>query len=195
MLFRSASVSRISAFPAGALKTSQTLGSELGFDSLMTVELDADLQKSWPGLGSLPRNLLGPSTTIADVIEHVRSALAAPGFAMPSPLSAALGAVAEAGPDLFRFSPTAVESPLPDRAAADDPLPAALLLTRDGHGIAEALARDLSSSGHAVVVADLSSPSSAARAAPDLGPRAWVCAGNDAPALLADAARVAGPSG
>ncbi|TMB32947.1 MAG: SDR family NAD(P)-dependent oxidoreductase, partial [Deltaproteobacteria bacterium] len=190
-----ASVSRISAFPAGTLKTSQTLGSELGFDSLMTVELDADLQKSWPGLGSLPRNLLGPSTTIADVIDHVKSALAAPGFATPSPLSAALGAVAQAGPDLFRFSPAAIESPLPDRAPAEDPLPAALLLTRDGHGIAEALARDLSSSGHSVVVADLSSVPSAPRAAPDLGPRAWICAGNDASALIAEAARVAGPIG
>ena len=33
-------VSRISAFPVEALKTSQTLAGELGFDSLMTVELD-----------------------------------------------------------------------------------------------------------------------------------------------------------
>ncbi|MFL5365948.1 MAG: aminotransferase class I/II-fold pyridoxal phosphate-dependent enzyme [Myxococcales bacterium] len=186
-----ASVSRISAFPAGALRTSQTLGAELGFDSLMTVELDSDLQKAWPGIGSLPRNLLGPSTTIQDVIEHVKSALAAPTFATPSPLSAALGAVAQAGPELFRFSPAVVAAPLPVVAPAENPVPAALLVTRDGHGIAEALARHLASSGHSVVVADLAAPASPARAAPDLGPRAWVCGGND---VVAEAARVLGPA-
>src|SRR5262249_40225463 len=57
-------VSRISAFPVEALKTSQTLAGELGFDSLMTVELDGDIQKAWPGIGGLPRTLLGPQTTV-----------------------------------------------------------------------------------------------------------------------------------
>jgi acyl transferase domain-containing protein len=188
-----ASVSRISAFPAGALRTSQTLGGELGFDSLMTVELDSDLQKAWPGIGSLPRNLLGPSTTIQDVIDHLNGALAAPTFATPSPLSAALEAMAQAGPELFRFSPALVAAPLPAAIPAENPLPSALLVTRDGQGIAEALARHLSSSGHAVVVADLAAPSSPARAAPELGPRAWVCKGGDAPALFAETARVLGP--
>src|SRR5205823_6578445 len=134
-------------------------------------------------------------TTIADVIEHVKSALAAPSFATPSPLSAALGAVAQAGPELLRFSPTAVAVPLPARVPAEGPLPAALLVTRDEHGIAESLARELSSSGHAVVVADLGPAPTPPRAAPDLGARAWVCAGNDAAAVLAAAGRAAGPIG
>src|SRR5207248_380198 len=55
--------------------------------------------------------------------------------------------------------------------------------------------RELSSSGHAVVVADLGPAPTPPRAAPDLGARAWVCAGNDAAAVLAAAGRAAGPIG
>src|SRR5207237_1273970 len=81
-------VSRISAFPVEALKTSQTLAGEVGFDSLMTVELDSDIQKTWPGIGGLPRTLLGPQTTIQDVIDHVASALSGPRAAPAAPLLA-----------------------------------------------------------------------------------------------------------
>ncbi|HMC36176.1 MAG TPA: acyltransferase domain-containing protein, partial [Myxococcales bacterium] len=61
-----ASVARISAFPQEAIKPSQTLVGDLGFDSLMTVELDADVNKAFPGAGGLPRNLLGLQTTVQD---------------------------------------------------------------------------------------------------------------------------------
>ncbi|HWE24285.1 MAG TPA: acyltransferase domain-containing protein, partial [Myxococcales bacterium] len=106
-------VSRISAFPVAALKTSQTLAGEVGFDSLMTVELDSDIQKTWPGIGGLPRTLLGPQTTIQHVIDHVANALSGPRAAPAAPmLSAALGALAEASPELLRFAPVAVPSPL-----------------------------------------------------------------------------------
>src|SRR5205085_2068585 len=46
-----ASVARISAFPLEAIKPSQTLAGDLGFDSLMTVELDGDVNKAFPGSG------------------------------------------------------------------------------------------------------------------------------------------------
>jgi acyl carrier protein len=46
-----ASVARISAFPAQTLKAGQTLVGELGFDSLMLVELDQDVGKAFPALG------------------------------------------------------------------------------------------------------------------------------------------------
>src|SRR5713226_2316955 len=82
-------VSRISAFPVEALKTSQTLAGELGFDSLMTVELDGDIQKAWPGIGGLPRTLLGPETTVQHLIDHVASALAGPRSAPAEPMLSA----------------------------------------------------------------------------------------------------------
>src|SRR5439155_7528474 len=73
-----ASVARISAFPLEAIKPSQTLAGDLGFDSLMTVELDGDVNKAFPGSGGLPRNLLGPQTTVQDIVEHVARAVAQP---------------------------------------------------------------------------------------------------------------------
>ncbi|MBS2025962.1 MAG: acyltransferase domain-containing protein, partial [Deltaproteobacteria bacterium] len=111
-----AAAARISAFPAEALKTSQTLVGDLGFDSLMTVELDGDLQKAWPGVGGLPRSLLNAQTTLQHLIDHVVSMLSgdAPLVNAPpkAPLGAALGAVASAGPELKLFAPALVNVPL-----------------------------------------------------------------------------------
>jgi 8-amino-7-oxononanoate synthase len=142
-----ASVSRISAFPQEAIKPAQTLVSDLGFDSLMTVELDSDIGKAFPGLGALPRSLLGVQTTVQDVIDHVARALSAP--PLPS-LSAALGAVASEGRELLRFAPVAVEAPLVSTTPAESPLPRTLVITRDAHGVAEALAKLLTDAGHRV---------------------------------------------
>ncbi|MBX7114377.1 MAG: aminotransferase class I/II-fold pyridoxal phosphate-dependent enzyme [Myxococcaceae bacterium] len=68
-------VSRISAFPTTALKAEQTLTGELGFDSLMLVELDADIGKAWPALGGLPRELFTRTTTIATLVNHITTTL------------------------------------------------------------------------------------------------------------------------
>src|SRR5207253_2282559 len=158
-------VSRISAFPVEALKTSQTLAGELGFDSLMTVELDGDIQKAWPGIGGLPRTLVGPQTTVQHLIDHVASAVAGPRSAPAAPmLSAALGALADAGPELLRFTPVATEVPLAGAAPAEDPLPAQVLITRDPLGVAEALARRLERLGHSVAIADLGTAAGTAAA-------------------------------
>jgi 8-amino-7-oxononanoate synthase len=67
-------------------------------------------------------------------------------------------------------------------------------VTRDTHGIAEALARRLS--GRAVVLADLARPLAGVKAAPEIGPRAYVCGGaGDAAVLLAEASHAAGAIG
>ena len=144
-----ASVSRISAFPAEAIKSTQTLVGDLGFDSLMTVELDADVSKAFPGVGGLPRSLLGVQTTVQDIVDHVSRALTSP--PLPS-LSAALGAVASEGRELLRFAPVAVEAPLLSTPPEESPLPQALVITRDGLGVAEALAKLLGDAGHTVAL-------------------------------------------
>ncbi len=144
------SVARISAFPAEAVKPSQSLAGDLGFDSLMTVELDGDLSKAFPGLGALPRSLLGPQTTVQDVIDHVAKALSGPPAQAAPSLSAALGAVASEGRELLRFAPVFVEAPLAANTPAESPLPPALLLTRDSRGVVDALAKLLSDAGHSI---------------------------------------------
>ena len=149
-----ASVARISAFPVEAIQPSQTLVGDLGFDSLMTVELDSDIAKAFPRAGGLPRSLLGPQTRVEDVIDHVSRALQAP-IDTPAPtISAALGALASEGRELLRFSPAMVEAPLP-AAIGDEPLlPAALLVTRDTYGVADSLAALLRDAGHEVRIGD-----------------------------------------
>ncbi|HEY2028412.1 MAG TPA: aminotransferase class I/II-fold pyridoxal phosphate-dependent enzyme [Myxococcales bacterium] len=145
-----ASVARISAFPVEAIQPSQTLNGDLGFDSLMTVELDSDVSKAFPGVGALPRSLLGPQTTVQHVIDHVAHALASPAAKAAPTLSAALGAVATEKPDLLLFATRFVETKLHE-APADDPLPKRIHLTRDSLGVSAALARKLRSCGHEVV--------------------------------------------
>jgi 8-amino-7-oxononanoate synthase len=197
-----ASVARISAFPVEALKASQTLAGDLGFDSLMTVELDGDIQKSFPTVGALPRSLLGAGTSVQDVIDHVVRTLSAPAdsVAPADALSGALGAVASAGPELLPFSPAAIESPRKNQAStdsrevADDAiLPHALLLTRDAHGVAEALAARLAGAGHEVVLADLAVAQGELKT---VAPRFFSSGGQgDALALLQAAAAKIGPLG
>src|SRR6266446_4570635 len=147
-----ASVSRISAFPQEAIKPSQTLAGDLGFDSLMTVELDGDIHKAFPNAGGLPRSLLGPETTVQDVIDHLARAVAQPHAPIAPVLSPILGEVASEGRELLPFAASFVEAPLATPSAAEDPLPKKLLLTRDSLGVADALARLLEDAGHDAVV-------------------------------------------
>src|SRR5207244_1003455 len=107
-----------------------------------------DISKAFPAIGGLPRSLLGPSTTVQDIIDHVARTLAEP--PLPS-LSAALGAVASEGPELLPFAPVVVEAPLHQLVSAETNLPRSLLITRDAHGVADKLAELMRNSGHEVV--------------------------------------------
>src|SRR3989449_76054 len=151
-----ASVARISAFPLEAIKPSQTLVGDLGFDSLMTVELDADVNKAFPGAGGLPRNLLGLQTTVQDIIGHVARSVAQPHAPAAPVLSPILGEMASEGRELKPFAPAFVESAL--SATAEDPLPRRLLLTRDSLGVADALAKLLNDAGHDAVLGEPGDP-------------------------------------
>jgi len=139
-----ATVARISAFPEGTLKLEQSLTGELGFDSLMLVELDQDIGKAWPKLGGLPRELFTPKTTIGDIVAHVTKAL-------ESAPAAAAEAPKDAGP-VRRFVPREVPAKLarlPESVVAFD---APLLVTADKKGYAEALVEEL---GHRGIRAQL----------------------------------------
>ncbi len=190
------SVARISAFPAEAVKLSQTLAADLGFDSLMTVELDAEIQKAFPTAGGIPRSMLTAATTVQDLVDHVAKAVAAPvREARPRPaLLAALSALADAGPELLRFAPHA--SPI-KVAPGDVTLPRALLVTRDALGVAEELARKLSALGHAVVLVELGAPYAGLSPLSGAKGQAYACGwpDEDASALLSRASERVGPIG
>ncbi|KXF51658.1 polyketide synthase [Rhodococcus sp. SC4] len=63
-------VARVSGFPAAALKVTQTIVGDLGFDSIMITDLFGGVSRAFPGLVVEP-NWFSPSRTLGDVIEHV----------------------------------------------------------------------------------------------------------------------------
>ncbi len=145
-----ASVARISAFPEGTLKLEQSLTGELGFDSLMLVELDQDIGKAWPKLGGLPRELFTPKTTIGDIVAHVTQALEkAPAATVEAPK--------DAGP-VRRFAPREVAAKLTRLPESVVAFEAPLLVTADKKGYAEALVEELSHRGLRAQLGSTDSP-------------------------------------
>lgn len=125
-----ASVARISAFPVAALKLEQTLVGDLGFDSLMLVELDGDIGKAWPNLGGLPRELFSKSTSISSIIDHVAKTLAGGGAA-----AAAKPAEQKAKGPVSRYLPTVTPSPLKAITESVVRFERPLLVTPDALGV------------------------------------------------------------
>ncbi|MEV0466833.1 aminotransferase class I/II-fold pyridoxal phosphate-dependent enzyme [Nocardia tengchongensis] len=62
-----AEFARVSGFPVGQLRDSQTIGGELGFDSIMVADLLSGLTRRIPGLAIRPDRLT-PATTLGEVI-------------------------------------------------------------------------------------------------------------------------------
>lgn len=141
-----ASVARISAFPASTLKLDQTLVGELGFDSLMLVELDGDMAKAFPQLGGLPRELFSKTTTSASVIDHIVKTLESGGAA------AKTDAVVEKPAPVDRYVPRLVAAPLQPVTESVFSFKSPVLVTRDTHGVAEAVVERLKAQGIAAVV-------------------------------------------
>ncbi len=67
-------VSKVSSYPLRALKPSQTLVDDLGFDSLMVADLATGLAEAFPGMGGLPQELMINRPTVQDLVDHVRHA-------------------------------------------------------------------------------------------------------------------------
>jgi 7-keto-8-aminopelargonate synthetase-like enzyme/NAD(P)-dependent dehydrogenase (short-subunit alcohol dehydrogenase family)/acyl carrier protein len=143
-----ASVARISAFPAATLKAEQTLVGELGFDSLMLVELDADVGKAFPQLGGLPRELFSKTTTVGLIVDHVVKAL------QGGPGQASEPAAASTGQALVeRYVPVVVPAPLHAVSERIHTFERPLLVTGDAHGLGELLVARLKAQGFAAELA------------------------------------------
>jgi acyl transferase domain-containing protein/7-keto-8-aminopelargonate synthetase-like enzyme/NAD(P)-dependent dehydrogenase (short-subunit alcohol dehydrogenase family) len=142
-------VARISAFPLGSLKHEQTLVGELGFDSLMLVELDQSIGKAFPTLGGLPRELFGRSTTVANIIDYVADTLTKGVSKAADDTTAAL--------PVERRLPTVTPAPLATLTESVVRFDKPVLVTKDGKGLAEVLAKKLSERGVAVTVGGLDS--------------------------------------
>jgi acyl transferase domain-containing protein/7-keto-8-aminopelargonate synthetase-like enzyme len=141
-----ASAARISAFPVAALKLDATLVGELGFDSLMLVELDQDIAKAYPSLGGLPRELFSKNTTLTTIIAHVVKTLESGGPAIEEVKAPTLPAE--------RYVPQVVAVPRAQVREHVAHFTGPLFLTRDAHGVAEALSKRLTARGLTVQVGE-----------------------------------------
>ena len=137
-----ASVARISAFPVGALKLDQTLVGDLGFDSLMLVELDGDIGKAWPTLGGLPRELFSKNTTITSIIDHVAKTLSG-----GVPAAAAKPVETKPAGPVSRYLPTVTPAPLKPITESVVRFDLPLLVTTDTLGVGAKVADLLKASG------------------------------------------------
>lgn len=130
-------VAQVSAFPRAGLKVSQRLVADLGFDSLMIVELAGKASDAFPGLKGLPKSLFAGETTIADVIAHVRGAKRVPVEARAAEPAA-----------IARYATTLVERPLASRPLdAVPPFSGPIAVLADRRGVADALATRLRGAG------------------------------------------------
>lgn len=141
-------VARISAFPPASLKLEQTLVGELGFDSLMLVELDQSVGKVWPTLGGLPRELFGKNTSTKTIIDHIVGAL--------ENGATAKAAAPEVKTPVEQYVPTVVPAPLAPVTENVLSLEKPVLVTKDSRGVAEALVAGLKARGVAAVIGDVS---------------------------------------
>ncbi len=141
-------VAQVSAFPRAGLTVSQRLVADLGFDSLMIVELAGKASDAFPGLKGLPKSLFAGETTIADVIAHVRGAKRAP-----------VDTRAEAPAEVTRYAVAQVDRALaPPPPDAIPPFTGPIAVLADRGGVAAALVRKLAARGVAIDVATAVAP-------------------------------------
>ncbi|CAM03575.1 8-amino-7-oxononanoate synthase [Saccharopolyspora erythraea NRRL 2338] len=107
-------VARVSGFPESALRRSQTLSGDLGFDSVMVVDLLTGLTRSLPGL-ALDTERITPDTTIGELTAQVHAQLGEP--------EAPTGPPEPAAPPERRYEPSPEHHRIEEfpevRAAAD----------------------------------------------------------------------------
>lgn len=142
-----ATASRISAFPTSALRLDQALTGELGFDSLMLVELDQDVAKAWPSVGGLPRELFSKETTLKVVIDHVVGVLAR-GDAPKGETAAVADAPVQ------RYAPVVKSAPRRALSEATATFSKPVLVTKDSKGLGAALVAALKTKGVAATLGD-----------------------------------------
>jgi acyl transferase domain-containing protein len=137
-------VAQVSAFPRTGLALSQRLVADLGFDSLMIVELAGKASDAFPGLKGLPKALFAGETTIADVIAHVRGVKRA---RVEPPVDTHLA--------LARYVPTLADRPLASLPAdAIAPFTGPIAVLADRRGVAGELATRLRGIGVDMCVLD-----------------------------------------
>ena len=115
-------VSSVSAFPRASLDLDKKLSGDLGFDSLMVVELAGKLADAFPGLGTLPKSLFVNDPTLRKLSAHIMRTLRAEPTAAPAPVTV----------EVARYLPTLTPRPLSTPPATRSSGPVTILPDRGG---------------------------------------------------------------
>jgi 8-amino-7-oxononanoate synthase len=129
-------VSRITAHPPERLKPGTKLGADLGFDSLMTVELVSGVQEALPETEPLTRAVFAEDVSIADLARHLARGLKGGTPAAPRKPAPRPARTEEVKRYAVAFEPKALATP-----GAALPRPPVLILADRPAGAAEALRR------------------------------------------------------
>ncbi|MFN3198350.1 MAG: aminotransferase class I/II-fold pyridoxal phosphate-dependent enzyme [Bradymonadia bacterium] len=141
-------VAQVSAYPLAALKVEMRLMEDLGFDSLMLVDLGEQLVKAIDGLDGLPQELFVNQPRIQDLIDYVTAQGDSNAEANTSTADEAPAHIDDHDP-LSRFRPHWVEAPLP---TSTTPWPEGLKVAIAGPGVSAAGVRSaLQQRGNALV--------------------------------------------
>jgi acyl carrier protein len=149
-------------YPAEMLNLDMGLESDLGIDSIKRVEILSAMRTKAPSLPEVDAGAMANLRTLGQIVAYLREQLGGPsddpnggggGGGKPSTSGAADAKGGEAAdPRLGRYATKAVARPGPGFGVSGLSGEGSLLLTPDGHGVAEALAARLRSRGLAVVV-------------------------------------------
>jgi 8-amino-7-oxononanoate synthase len=133
-------IAAVSAFPREALKPAQVLSADLGFDSLLFVDLGSQLTAALPGL-VIPADAFNQNTSIADVVAFLESAQQ-----VVAPSAAAEAAPAPFVP-LSRYEVALSDAPLPAQNLRHEWNQGVVAISTDNAGVAIRLAQRLAANG------------------------------------------------
>lgn len=147
-------VAEVSAFPRDTLRGDQSLALDLGFDSLMFVELGTKLQNQLPGV-EFPQTLMTQKTTVDDLVAHLEEGATE---AVPPEIASSKSSREDDDQPLTVYTPHLVDRPRSELPAPRWADPGWLLVTADRAGIADALAERLVEEGYPVALVQLGEP-------------------------------------
>ncbi len=135
-----AAIAAVSAFPREALKPAQVLSADLGFDSLLFVDLGSQLTAALPGL-VIPVDAFNQNTCIADVVAFLESAQEA------APAASPVDAAPAPFVPLSRYEVALTDAPLPSQHLMSGWNQGVVAISTDNAGVALRLAQRLDAQG------------------------------------------------
>jgi 8-amino-7-oxononanoate synthase len=135
-------IAEVSACPIEQLGAEQRLGVDLGFDSLMGVDLYVRLTETFVEVRDLPQSMIGGETTIEELVQSIAALIAR-----------AAQVTTHAGDEIVRYAVVCVDRSLQPRTERGElPFVGRILLIADSLGVAGYLASRLAEAGRVVDV-------------------------------------------